>query len=52
MKIIGIIEIEITEDENDTQETLIHEAKKYFNYAVHDKEMYADRLKWKIKEDE
>lgn len=48
MKVIGMIEIEIMEDENDTKETVIEEAKKEFNYAVQDKEMYAGRLKWSI----
>lgn len=49
-KIIGIIEYEINEENGDTPESLIEEAKKEFNYDVQDRCLIADNLKWKILE--
>lgn len=49
-KVIGIIEYELLEDDGDTSESLIKEAKKEFNYDIQDRCINAGRLKWKMNE--
>lgn len=48
-KVIGIIEYELLEDDGDTSESLIKEAKKEFNYDIQEKSKI-ERMELTIKD--